>query len=303
MVLLSVFNGVTIALLSMLGEYVVRTLNAVSAQDTLPRRRAGARVDASPARRSAPSAAARPTCTSLLDAHPEITMARPAAPGAEGVPLRRARRPRPRSGTAETYFAHATDERAARREEHQLPRGPEAAGRAPRRARRRRTIVVHAPRPGRSGPSPTGGSAPTTASRPRPLETALRENLDGRAAVGPRRAPRCRRSPTSSAAATPSYLGRGSTAFPDDRRTCCSSRSCSTGTTALGDALRARSASTRTSGRPTRERSTRARSRPRRCPRTCVHALRDVLPRQRPGAEPLARAAAALAAGTAPDPE
>jgi polyisoprenyl-phosphate glycosyltransferase len=33
-VLLSVFNGVTIALLSMLGEYVVRTLNSVSAQDT-----------------------------------------------------------------------------------------------------------------------------------------------------------------------------------------------------------------------------------------------------------------------------
>ncbi len=33
-VLLSVFNGVTIALLSMLGEYVVRTLNAVSAQET-----------------------------------------------------------------------------------------------------------------------------------------------------------------------------------------------------------------------------------------------------------------------------
>ena len=32
--LLSIFNGVTIALLSMLGEYVVRTLNAVSAQDT-----------------------------------------------------------------------------------------------------------------------------------------------------------------------------------------------------------------------------------------------------------------------------
>ena len=33
-VLLSVFNGFTIALLSMLGEYVVRTLNAVSAQDS-----------------------------------------------------------------------------------------------------------------------------------------------------------------------------------------------------------------------------------------------------------------------------
>jgi len=33
-VLLAIFNGVTIALLSMLGEYVVRTLNAVSAQDT-----------------------------------------------------------------------------------------------------------------------------------------------------------------------------------------------------------------------------------------------------------------------------
>jgi glycosyltransferase involved in cell wall biosynthesis len=33
-VLLSVFNGVTFALLSMLGEYVVRTLNAVSVQDS-----------------------------------------------------------------------------------------------------------------------------------------------------------------------------------------------------------------------------------------------------------------------------
>ncbi|MDX6307369.1 MAG: polyisoprenyl-phosphate glycosyltransferase [Nocardioidaceae bacterium] len=33
-VLLAVFNGVTIALLSMLGEYVVRTLNAVSAEQT-----------------------------------------------------------------------------------------------------------------------------------------------------------------------------------------------------------------------------------------------------------------------------
>jgi polyisoprenyl-phosphate glycosyltransferase len=33
-VLLSVFNGVTIALLSMLGEYVVRTLNSVSSHDT-----------------------------------------------------------------------------------------------------------------------------------------------------------------------------------------------------------------------------------------------------------------------------
>lgn len=33
-VLLSIFNGFTIALLSMLGEYVVRTLNAVNAQDT-----------------------------------------------------------------------------------------------------------------------------------------------------------------------------------------------------------------------------------------------------------------------------
>lgn len=33
-VLLAMFNAVTIAILSMLGEYVVRTLNAVSAQDT-----------------------------------------------------------------------------------------------------------------------------------------------------------------------------------------------------------------------------------------------------------------------------
>jgi len=33
-VLLAVFNGITIALLSMLGEYVVRTLNAVSAEES-----------------------------------------------------------------------------------------------------------------------------------------------------------------------------------------------------------------------------------------------------------------------------
>ena len=38
-VLLAVFNGFTIGLLSMLGEYVVRTLNAVSAQDTYHVRR------------------------------------------------------------------------------------------------------------------------------------------------------------------------------------------------------------------------------------------------------------------------
>ena len=34
MVLLAVFNGFTIGMLSMLGEYVVRTLNAVSSTDT-----------------------------------------------------------------------------------------------------------------------------------------------------------------------------------------------------------------------------------------------------------------------------
>jgi undecaprenyl-phosphate 4-deoxy-4-formamido-L-arabinose transferase len=33
MVMLAFFNGVTIALLSMLGEYVVRTLNSVSANE------------------------------------------------------------------------------------------------------------------------------------------------------------------------------------------------------------------------------------------------------------------------------
>jgi multidrug resistance efflux pump len=33
-VLLALFNGFTIALLSMLGEYVVRTLNAVSAHES-----------------------------------------------------------------------------------------------------------------------------------------------------------------------------------------------------------------------------------------------------------------------------
>ena len=44
MVLLSIFNGFIIALLSMLGEYVVRTLNAVSAQETYHVIEPGARV-------------------------------------------------------------------------------------------------------------------------------------------------------------------------------------------------------------------------------------------------------------------
>jgi glycosyltransferase involved in cell wall biosynthesis len=52
-VLLSVFNGVTIALLSMLGEYVIRTLNAVSADTTYHvTQRVGARTGP-PTRRGA----------------------------------------------------------------------------------------------------------------------------------------------------------------------------------------------------------------------------------------------------------
>ena len=136
-VLLSVFNGFTIALLSMLGEYVVRTLNAVSAQDTY-------HVDANGCsgvtRHLLVIGAQRCGTTylhDLLDAHPEIAMARPARPEPKVFLADELAGARPGLVPRDLLRARHRPSRA-RREEHQLPRGPR--GRRPGRggARRRR---------------------------------------------------------------------------------------------------------------------------------------------------------------------
>ena len=108
-VLLSIFNGVVIALLSMLGEYVIRTLNTVSTHQDLPRHRAGLLVT----RHLLVIGAQRCGTTylhTMLDAHPS----RSPWPGP--------RNPEPKvfcsddaTGRGaewyrETYFAHAGDE-------------------------------------------------------------------------------------------------------------------------------------------------------------------------------------------------
>ena len=98
-VMLSIFNGVVIALLSMLGEYVIRTLNTVSTHQDLPRHRPGLLV----IRHLLVIGAQRCGTTylhTMLDSHEQVTMARPAQPGAQGLLQRRGHSPRARSGTA-----------------------------------------------------------------------------------------------------------------------------------------------------------------------------------------------------------
>ena len=128
--------------------------------------------------RSAPSAAARPTCTRCSTRTPRSRWRGP-----------RARSPRCSSPTSSagrgrdwyraTYFAHAADEPLLGREEHQLPRGPRGRRRGPRRVLGDAADRRPAARPGRSGRLELARSAPTTAWRTAPLEEALRENLDG----------------------------------------------------------------------------------------------------------------------------
>ena len=59
----------------------------------------------------------------LLDAHPQITMARPANPEPKVFCSDEATR-KGAKWYRDTYFAHARDELPAGREEHELPRGP-----------------------------------------------------------------------------------------------------------------------------------------------------------------------------------
>ena len=215
-------------LLSMLGEYVVRTLNAVSAVTTYHVVRAGLRSDGadSPAR----AGRGRPA---VRDDVPRCRARRP--PGDHPGPARR--------GPSRRCSATRSSPRAARRRTTRLAsptpatsgcsatRAP-ATSRTPRHAARAAAVLGDAPRrggaarPGAARGVATGGSAPTTASRPATLEEALRADLDGaRPTVGPghdlglavrlRPARPLRRPPPAvDVDASPT------------RRTCCSWRSC-----------------------------------------------------------------------------
>ena len=132
-VLLAVFNGFTIGLLSMLGEYVVRTLNAVSAQDTYHVRRRVSRMTdhflVIGAQRCGTT-----YLRTLLDEHPSIVMATPARPEPK-VFLDDDVVRRGLEWYDATWFAGARRRGAARREVHQLPRGAGVDRPGARRAR------------------------------------------------------------------------------------------------------------------------------------------------------------------------
>ena len=130
------------------------------------------------------------------------------APRAEGVPLRRARPAAAGTGTSETYFAHATDEALLRREEHQLPRV--RRGRRPgRRVLGRPADPRAAARPGAAGGLPLGVQHRRRARDPPARPRRSTANLAGPLPWDPARTSRCRRSPTSSAAATSTTSARG----------------------------------------------------------------------------------------------
>ena len=220
-VLLAVLNGVVIMLLSMLGEYVVRTLNAVSARDHLPRDRTGLLVT----RHLLLIGAQRCGTTYLgavLDAHPEITMARPARP--EPKVFCDEARPRGATGTATTYFAHAGDERLLGDKSTSYLEDPEAPARAPE-------VLGRGPRP--RGAARSGAARGVelavqhraTGWRPHAWRRRCARTWPARER-GTRAAPRSRRSPTSSAVDTSTTSVRGCGPSPTPR-TCCSSRSCS----------------------------------------------------------------------------
>ena len=214
-----------IALLSMLGEYVVRTLNAVSALDTYHVSDAGRPRDAAPARHRRAAVRhhlpARPCSTPTR----EIAMARPRRPEPKVFLLRRARRPRAATGTDATYFAHAARRAAswARRapatsRTRRPPRGPRPMLGDPQ-------VVVLLRDPVAAGGLELAVQHRRTASRPAASTTALRDNLEGPPPLGPRahvglavRLPRAR-----SLRRLPRALARRASRR---RRTCSSSRSC-----------------------------------------------------------------------------
>ena len=117
----------------------------------LPRHGTGLRLDAVTCSSSARSGAGRRTSHSLLDAHPEVTMARPRASRAEGLPVRRRRGAGRSAGTGADLLRARRRRAAAGGEEHELHRGPRGRRAGADGARARTPCRWPAPRPGRAG--------------------------------------------------------------------------------------------------------------------------------------------------------
>ena len=204
LVLVSLFSGFIIALLSMLGEYVVRTLNAVSAEDSLPRRSDAVQRPVSRAlpRASARNGAARPTSTTCSTAHPRD---RDGPPGA--ARSRRSSCPTRSSSAGATWYRAQLFAPRRRPRPCSARRAPAtssaaAAATASARSSATRGSSSSCATPS-SGRCRTGSSARDHGLEDRPLAEALEQNLTGPRDWDPTRDARCRRTPTSSAAATP----------------------------------------------------------------------------------------------------
>ena len=168
----------------MLGEYVVRTLNAVSVEQTyhvIDAGRVARAGDGVVTRHFLVIGAQRCGTTWLhhqLEAHPEIAMARPTRPEPKVFLDATSARGRTATGTCDTWFAHATPEAGPRREEHQLPRGPRRHRARPRPCSGDARIVVQLRDPVARAVSNWRFSTENGLEK-RSLEEALPTNLDG----------------------------------------------------------------------------------------------------------------------------
>ncbi len=113
---------------------------------------------------------------SLLEAHPEITMARPARPEPK-VFLAEASVERGRDWYHRTFFGHATDERLLGEKSTSYIEVPDAADRA-RRVLGEDTLILALLRDPVARAVSNWRFSTDNGLEQRPLETALRENLD-----------------------------------------------------------------------------------------------------------------------------
>ena len=187
-----------------------------------------------------------------LDARraPQITMARPANAGAQGLLQRRASPAEGATWYRETYFAHAGDELLLGEKSTSYLEDPPAPARAAGMLGDPHVVVILRDPVERAVSNwrfSTDNGLET-----RRLETRCARTWPGRRR-GTRAAPRSPRSPTSSAVATSTTSTRG-WRLPGDARTCCSSRSCSPTRRLLGRLWTALGRGRRNSLRETRTR-------------------------------------------------
>ena len=250
--------------------------------------RAGLRRDPAPAGRSA----AQRCGTTYLQraarrAPRRSTMARPRRPEPKVFLRRRARRPRRWSGTARTYFAHATDERLLGEKSTSYLEDPQAAGRAPPGCSASPQVVVLLRDPVRAGRLQLAVQHRQRARDPRRSRTRCATTWTTRPAWDPQRYLGVARSPTCARGRYADYLDPWLAAFPATHVTCSSSRSCWPTTppspTGYGRTWASTRASVRRSATEVVNESAGPATRPRRRPDG--HA-RGVLRGEQPGTEP-----------------